>query len=1090
MKVNRSLSLILLLALLLGLALPVTAAPSQSITVDPINVMVGGKVFLPTDVNGKNVPIFVYDGTTYAPLRALAEAYGLTVGYNAKKNLATVDGKPSAAFAGSKGTAQALTKRTTLSVSSINIEVNGSVFQPKDANGKAVSVFVYDGTTYAPLRALAEAYGLAVSYDSVQNLATVEFVTPAIDVTPKLSKAVQPLKLSRKAPMPDAVGSIEPYSDHWMRETLFINEDLSAAPELAYSLTFSDKTTFSALPAGYDPEALLEWGKAPGLNVDILHKHGFTGEGAVIAYVDQPAPMHEQYNNLNLHYQNNADSRDSMHGPAVLSLLAGKDTGTAPEAEVYYYAHAAWFADQATHAECLYQIIEQNKALPADKKITMVGFSDNIDPSEANTEAFEAAAKACEDAGIMVWFCAENGGVSFLPMSDKNNYRNLVVEHWGGGLPDTVYVPSSGRTTAATEFGNRYIYWASGGLSWSMPYILGLYAIAVEIDPTLTQDDLRTLVVDTAYDHNGIPIVNPVGFVAAVLENVGRGSEAKAMLDEVSARQKYLYAVMDTAAMSKEDLQATADYLSEVTEATVLVCDASSFSSADQLYTELQADAAARGGQITGVQIFGTAGMVPAFNVRFKVDMVNAVDEAGFFLTDLFYGNFNNDAKVIANDYSIMDHFAEGWDVDLVPQWPVVRLPLERGEYAAFFEKYEAFVTASGQKQQRIVNFSNPIFQQKNHTDDMGAFLNRMNREFGLLDVEYRLYGNLEGDVPVLTAVLGGFTKENLAAENDTGIMELIINSHGQWDNIDQCYYVAGQEQRRSFLNMLDINTVLDGSAYYLDCWTCNNGSDMQNNLTTTALNGKCVGMFSATAVISNNGVNCNASVEKMRQSNFYYFYYSYLKALHEGASRSQAFCAAQQAYATALVADSASGIRPGEGNYQFNVHNLLAYHNFGVIEPVAAAVAASDANGYIAQAGHSVPKETAKPTGSGPSANRMPALTDGTPVGEAKTLKWGTNDQLTNGSCTIHSYTAQKLDNGYIRFTIEYTATKDLSPAMFNPPNGDQFMLLGTATSGERESQSFDVKEELVRATQEITVNFSGGEKNRFFVFVSTSGL
>ena len=87
------------------------------------------------------------------------------------------------------------------------------------------------------------------------------------------------------------------------------------------------------------------------------------------------------------------------------------------------------------------------------------------------------------------------------------------------------------------------------------------------------------------------------------------------------------------------------------------------------------------------------------------------------------------------------------------------------------------------------------------------------------------------------------------------------------------------------------------------------------------------------------------------------------------------------------------------------------------------------------------------------------------------------------------HGYT-QKLDNGYIRFTIEYTATKDLSPAMFNPPNGDQFMLLGTATSGERESQSFDVKEELVRATQEITVNFSGGEKNLFFVFVSTSGL
>jgi len=180
MRFKRLLSLILCCVMLVSLSVPVSAA--ATITVDPINVMVGGKVFLPVDVNGKDVPIFVYGGTTYAPLRALAEAYGLTVGYNAEKKLATVDGTPSADFVGTKGTRQALTKRTSLSVSSINIEVNGAVFQPKDANGNAVSVFVYDGTTYAPLRALAEAYGLSVGYDSVKRLATVDFVAaPGIE---------------------------------------------------------------------------------------------------------------------------------------------------------------------------------------------------------------------------------------------------------------------------------------------------------------------------------------------------------------------------------------------------------------------------------------------------------------------------------------------------------------------------------------------------------------------------------------------------------------------------------------------------------------------------------------------------------------------------------------------------------------------------------------------------------------------------------------------------------------------------------------------------------------------------------------------
>ncbi len=88
---RRVLSAILCAVMLLVAAVPMAAAPLSSITVDPINIEVGGKVFLPTDVNGKNVSVFVYQGTTYAPLRALAEAYGLRVGYDHAKKLATVD---------------------------------------------------------------------------------------------------------------------------------------------------------------------------------------------------------------------------------------------------------------------------------------------------------------------------------------------------------------------------------------------------------------------------------------------------------------------------------------------------------------------------------------------------------------------------------------------------------------------------------------------------------------------------------------------------------------------------------------------------------------------------------------------------------------------------------------------------------------------------------------------------------------------------------------------------------------------------------------------------------------------------------------
>lgn len=64
---------------------------------------------------------------------------------------------------------------------SVKILVNGSEFKPKDANGNDVMTFIYNGTTYAPLRALAEAYGLEVGYDAARNMATVSKGTYSYD---------------------------------------------------------------------------------------------------------------------------------------------------------------------------------------------------------------------------------------------------------------------------------------------------------------------------------------------------------------------------------------------------------------------------------------------------------------------------------------------------------------------------------------------------------------------------------------------------------------------------------------------------------------------------------------------------------------------------------------------------------------------------------------------------------------------------------------------------------------------------------------------------------------------------------------------
>ncbi len=83
-------------AALMLLALPVGALASDGslvLTVYPIRVLVNGEVFQPRDANGDEVLVFTFNGTTYAPVRALAEAYGLEVGYDSEYRIATVNGR-------------------------------------------------------------------------------------------------------------------------------------------------------------------------------------------------------------------------------------------------------------------------------------------------------------------------------------------------------------------------------------------------------------------------------------------------------------------------------------------------------------------------------------------------------------------------------------------------------------------------------------------------------------------------------------------------------------------------------------------------------------------------------------------------------------------------------------------------------------------------------------------------------------------------------------------------------------------------------------------------------------------------------------
>ena len=277
-------------------------------------------------------------------------------------------------------------------------------------------------------------------------------------------------------------------------------------------------------------DALSIWGLDPGLGVNVLREQGYTGKGVTVAYIDQviDEKFHSEYADSIVEYTDVSDPKEqpAFHGYAVLSLLCGKNLGVAPDVNVHYYSTNGDEGILYGVAECLNQIIEKNKALPDDKKISMVALSNNID-SRPGAEEAKKAEKALLDTGVMVWWCGDNDAFAFEEFSDKTNIDN-IVPRFSYDNPTLCYVPSGSRTRANTgKKIDSYMYDEEGGLSWTMPYTFGLYSIALSIDDTLTQNDLRKLIVDTAnYNNKNMRIVNPIGFVSAVLRRVNRNEDA------------------------------------------------------------------------------------------------------------------------------------------------------------------------------------------------------------------------------------------------------------------------------------------------------------------------------------------------------------------------------------------------------------------------------------------------------------------------------------------------------------------------------------------------------------------------------------
>ena len=59
------------------------------------------------------------------------------------------------------------------------------------------------------------------------------------------------------------------------------------------------------------------------------------------------------------------------------------------------------------------------------------------------------------------------------------------------------WVPMDSRTTASPGGHDEYVFYREGGFSWAVPYIAGVYALAVQVDPNITPKRFWALAIKT-----------------------------------------------------------------------------------------------------------------------------------------------------------------------------------------------------------------------------------------------------------------------------------------------------------------------------------------------------------------------------------------------------------------------------------------------------------------------------------------------------------------------------------------------------------------------------------------------------------------
>lgn len=285
--------------------------------------------------------------------------------------------------------------------------------------------------------------------------------------------------------------------------------DLRASLDNLVYADFDDATVWPApdrMPASFDRQKLMEFGKNPGLGVRSLHQKGITGRGVRIAIIDQRLLVKHQEYADRVRWYEEIDLQPRTpppqpHGAAVASLALGQPVGVAPEAELYYIAMP--FADRTTLrrlARSVDRIVEVNRQLPKDNKIRVISISRGWELSHEGAKDINEAVEKAQAAGMLILYMSSHklfyfGALGRSPLADPDVFESYepalfrAKDFWArpsSPSGNSFSVPIDSRAIASPDGIDQYAFSRIGGMSWACPYIAGVYALFASV-PTLVK---------------------------------------------------------------------------------------------------------------------------------------------------------------------------------------------------------------------------------------------------------------------------------------------------------------------------------------------------------------------------------------------------------------------------------------------------------------------------------------------------------------------------------------------------------------------------------------------------------------------------